>query len=97
MDGPEWARLSNVIHITTGNYFQCSSAISWILSLGEKFADANETFCARPPCTKWACHENKHGSYSNITMARYLQFREVLLFTENFGYSDSSYCDNRLQ
>ena len=70
---------------TAGNNFQCSAAISWILSLGEKFADADETFCARPPCTKWACHEAgtiaAASSYSNITVARYLQFRKVFVST----------------
>ena len=69
---------------TAGNNFQCSAAISWILSLGEKFADADETFCARPPCTKWACHEAgtiaAASSYSNITVARYLQFRKVCIY-----------------
>ena len=74
---------------TAGNNFQCSAAISWILSLGEKFADADETFCARPPCTKWACHEAgtiaAASSYSNITVARYLQFRKVFVSSLIYG------------
>ena len=63
----------------TGNYFECSAAISWILALGDKFADAGETFCARPPCTRATCAIARPAasSYSNITMARYLQFKKV--------------------